>query len=139
MVNDRTKTAFLRVAVQGSGPMQSKAAIGTIKMGFVWGTPPVIWVDKLQSAAAIYSTKAKLIVVSDRVAKNFERNPTKVEYQKAFEVLILHEMLHWAIDIVGGVSEHGPVDSPKDPVYGFEREAFPDYRARNLTIEQMFT
>jgi len=52
----------------------------------------------------------------------------------------VHELLHWAIDRCGGSSHHdadSAADRAADPIYRFEKAAYPDWATRERTMEKM--
>lgn len=110
-----------------------------MQLAIMWNTPPPIWVDVLKNAAAIFSKTEKVIVVNVRIIRTFERSPARQEYREALEMLMLHELLHWLIDHLGGTSEHGPRDDAtrRDPVYEFEAAAYANPPALDRTLDRM--
>ena len=121
-----------------SGPVKPVAAVeAKIVIGFMWPMDPPIWVDRLNNAAAIYNKTHKVIVVNQRIVRNFERSPLRQDFRNALEMLMLHELLRWLIDDLGGKSEHFPRGDKRDAVYNFENAAFTDCENRNKTLEIM--
>jgi len=139
LAKDDVRGHFVRTAFKGfpSGPL--KPVIGMSLSIFLirnWGMGPAIWVDRLENAAAIFSKTEKVIVFNRRIIRTFERESTRTDYRGALEMLVLHELLHWAIDNIGGTSDHAPRGG-NDLVYDFENAVYPDATTRDRTLEGM--
>lgn len=118
-------------------PLARKFAVPTTLMsGLAWHTAPPVWVDQTEHAA-FFSKSAGVIVVNRRIVRTFERSPNNQDYRGALEMLMLHELLHWLIHTLGGITEHKGRGQGGDAVYGFEDAAYPDAAARGATLESM--
>ncbi len=127
---------FLIVAATGVPWTQKASEPTTLMSGLGWNTAPSIWVDQTKHAA-FFSKSAAVIVVNRRIVRTFEQSPKNQSYRGALEMLMLHELLHWLIHTLGGITEHKPRGVAGDAVYGFEDAAYPDAAARSLTLERM--
>lgn len=136
--DDNIRHHFIQTAFKGrSGAI--KPAIGAALSVWritTWGTGPQIWIDNLNNAAAIFSKTTKVIVVNRRIARSFEMLPSRQDYKDALEMLMMHELLHWTIDQIGGTSDHS-ARGGDDIVYEFERAIYSDAEARDRTLEKM--
>jgi hypothetical protein len=128
-----SQTAF---KARNTGPMQPRIGVAASIMQIrTWGMDPQIWVDRLEGQAALFSPKAKVIVVNKRIVQTFENAPTKQAYKDALEMLMLHELLHWTIDQINGTNKHAADHS--DPVYAFEKAVYADADVRDMTLNKM--
>jgi len=137
--NETTRHHFIQTLLKGSGtgalkPMMSAGM--SLWMINTWGVGPQIWVDTLRGAAALFNKTAKVIVVNRRIVRTFEVYPTKQDYVDALEMLMLHELLHWGIDWIGGTSEHS-ARGGNDIVYDFEKAVYSDAEKRDRTLDNM--
>jgi hypothetical protein len=100
-----------------------------------WGGEPTIRVAMLD-AWGKYNEKTKEISVHWPLVKIFESAPSREDYQRALEMTIMHELLHWVIHRCGGSFDHSN-DRDSDPIYRFEKEAYVDAAVRHRTLGQM--
>src|SRR5262249_37410381 len=104
-----------------------------INSGLMWETDPGIRVCGPHAGfSGEYSKAENVIQINRGVATSFENNASNQAYRNAFEMSLLHELLHGGISSVAGEEEHGQFWN--DPVNDFERRAYFDREIRHKTL-----
>src|SRR5262245_20723480 len=106
LFKEATQAPFLDIACKNStsGTLKKVAAV-TLAMnsGILWGTDPPFRVAGPSAAyEAHYSKSENLIYLNLGIATIFEKYAANQEYRNAVEMIMLHELLHWVIESVGG-------------------------------------
>ena len=83
----------------------SRLGVDTAKRALDWNSPPRLFVSDTGAAWALFDPqRPNTVVVSRELVEYFEANPDSSRVRLDLERVVLHELVHWALN-AGGISE----------------------------------